>query len=278
MLNLSSYLAGLIISTVKNDIKGGARQVIQGNYYENVTLSGTIGQVLTGLFDIDLPGDIRDVSYDITHWEWSKEHGIQFTLDMVGILPLIGVLKYGDEAKALIKGGNIADALANAASRRSIRIINAVTEFSTMNRVKQIRGLLPSDLKREGNFAIANVNIFGLKNEFYAHSGINVIADARSAQNVVSDISVKPTSHIFQASYAVTSDGRKAIRDYDSEYKILTDIASKLGNNVNTTGHIKLFTELEPCLSCQDIVLQFLQKYKNITIEIIHNGNIRLIP
>lgn len=76
----------------------------------------------------------------------------------------------------------------------------------------------------------------------------------------------------------MTSDGRKAIRDYDSEYKILTDIALKLGNNVNTTGHIKLFTELEPCLSCQDIVLQFLQKYKNITIEIIHNGNIRLIP
>ncbi len=147
MINPSSYLAGLITSTVKNDIKGGARQVIQGNYYENVTLSGTIGQVLTGLFDIDLPGDIRDVSYDITHWEWSKEHGIQFTLDMVGILPLIGVLKYGDEAKALIKGGNIADALANAASRRSIRIINAVTEFSTMNRVKQIRGLLPSGLK-----------------------------------------------------------------------------------------------------------------------------------
>lgn len=79
------------------------RQVIQENYYENVTLSGTIGQVLTGLFDIDLPGDIRDVSYNITHWEWSKEHGIQFTLDMVGILPLIGVLKYGDEAKALVK-------------------------------------------------------------------------------------------------------------------------------------------------------------------------------
>lgn len=84
----SEYLAGLIASTVKEDIKGGARQVIQGNYYDNVTLSGTIGQVLTGVIGIDLPGDIRDVSYDVTHWEWSREHGTQFALDAVGLLPV----------------------------------------------------------------------------------------------------------------------------------------------------------------------------------------------
>lgn len=274
----SENLVGLIASTAKDDIKGGARQVVLGNYCDDVTLSGTIGQVLTGIFGVDLPGDIRDVSYDISNWEWSKEHGIQFGIDMVGILPLFGVLKYGDEAKALIKGGNIADAVASAASRRSIRIINAVTEYSTMNRVKQIRGLLPSDLKRGGNLAIATVDIPGLKSEFYAHNLINVLSDARSAQNAVADISVKPTKDIFQACYAVTSDGRTAIRNKDSEFKILSDIASKLGNSVNATGNIKLFTELEPCLSCQDVVIQFLQKYKNITIEVIHNNNKRLIP
>lgn len=274
----SEYLVGLIASAVKDDIKGGARQVVQGNYCDDVTLSGTIGQVLAGIFGVDLPGDIRDVSYDISNWEWSKEHGIQFGIDMVGILPVFGVLKYGDEAKALIKGGNIADSVASAASRRSIRIINAVTEYSTMNRVKQIRGLLPSDLKRGGNFAIATVDIPGLKSEFYAHNLIDVLSDARSAQNAVADISVKPTKGIFQACYAVTTDGRKTIRDKDSEYKILSDIASKLGNNVNATGNIKLFTELEPCLSCQDVVIQLLQKYKNITIEVIHNNNKRLIP
>ena len=104
----SEYLAGTIESIIKEDIKGGARQVVLGNYYDNVTLSGTIGQVLTSVLGVDLPGDIRDISYDIKNWEWSKQHGIQFALDMVSILPVVGVLKYGDEAKDLVKGGKVA--------------------------------------------------------------------------------------------------------------------------------------------------------------------------
>jgi len=45
---------------------------------------------------VDLPGDIRDISADFKNWEWSWGHVGQTTLDAVGILPVVGVLKYGD--------------------------------------------------------------------------------------------------------------------------------------------------------------------------------------
>ncbi len=41
--------------------------------------------------------------YRLTHREDSKEHPVATTLDVAGIFPLIGALKYGDEAGALLK-------------------------------------------------------------------------------------------------------------------------------------------------------------------------------
>jgi hypothetical protein len=99
----SETLAGLIVSMIKEDIQNGARQVVLGNYCDKVTMSGTTCQVLTGLFGVDLPGDIRDITYDVSHWEWSTEHGTQFGTDMISILPVIGIIKYADEAKTLSK-------------------------------------------------------------------------------------------------------------------------------------------------------------------------------
>lgn len=42
----------------------------------------------------------------------------------------------------------------------------------------------------------------------------------------------------------------------DSEFKILNDIASKLGNDTNASGTIKLFTERTPCASCDNVIFE----------------------
>ena len=47
---------------------------------------------------------------------------------------------------------------------------------------------------------------------------------------------------------------------------------------MDASGKIKLFTELEPCDSCKNIIDNFKTKFKNIEIEVIHNGDIRIIP
>jgi len=78
--------------------------------HPDVTLLGTLGQVGLGLLDLDLPGDIRDTVYDLTHWEWTLEHIGQTALDLVGFLPPIGDLKYvgeaGEVAEDALKGAD----------------------------------------------------------------------------------------------------------------------------------------------------------------------------
>ena len=78
-------------------------QIVLGNYEENSTVTGTVGQVLMGLANLDLPGDIRDLSYDLIHWDTTKEHILQTVLDAAGLLPVIGAVKYGDEASSALK-------------------------------------------------------------------------------------------------------------------------------------------------------------------------------
>lgn len=84
-----------------------AEQAVYGNFNnEEVTWEGTFTQIIVG----ELPGvgtaaDIRDVVADFKNWEWSWAHVGTTALDMVGIIPLIGAVKYTDEVASLVKGG-----------------------------------------------------------------------------------------------------------------------------------------------------------------------------
>ncbi|MFN6529547.1 deaminase domain-containing protein [Nostoc sp. ChiSLP03a] len=62
-------------------------------------------------------------------------------------------------------------------------------------------------------------------------------------------------------------------RDLDSEYKILEAIAQKYTNNREVKSKIELFTEREPCDSCEYVIKQFRQTFPNIQLNIYH-GNI----
>ncbi len=89
---------------VQDYIKKALKQVIQGNYTDDVTLLGTAAQVCLGLAGADLPMDIRDLTYDVTHWKSTPEHVLQTLLDLAALLPVVGDLKYMDEVGALAKG------------------------------------------------------------------------------------------------------------------------------------------------------------------------------
>ncbi|MGG1155773.1 deaminase domain-containing protein [Brevibacillus formosus] len=70
--------------------------------------------------------------------------------------------------------------------------------------------------------------------------------------------------------------GNVRLRDNDTEYKILNDLASrldKLPDPSKARGKIKLFTELDTCGSCSRIIEKFQKDYPNIDIEVIHNGD-----
>ena len=79
------------------------RQLLMGNFTEDVTLLGTALQVIAGLLDLDLPLDLRDLAYDLTHWENTPKHIAQTAMDFLALLPVIGSLKYSDEVSAVLK-------------------------------------------------------------------------------------------------------------------------------------------------------------------------------
>jgi RHS repeat-associated protein len=89
---------------IKNYLKASGKQVLLGNYTDDVTLLGTGVQVGSGILGVDLPADIRDISADLKNWEWTWSHAGKTGLDIIGVFPLIGGLKYVDEGKEVIKG------------------------------------------------------------------------------------------------------------------------------------------------------------------------------
>lgn len=88
------------------------KQIVLGNYSDDATLLGTIGQIALGFFGLDLPADIRDLIYDITNFKLTPSHALQTLLDVASLLPVIGSLKYSDEViDAAKKADNLADSI-----------------------------------------------------------------------------------------------------------------------------------------------------------------------
>ena len=82
------------------------KQVVGGNYYEgDPTLLGTAAQVALGLTGLDFAADIRDLTHDLTNWEWTPQHIGGTLLDAIGLLPVFGSLKFADELGAVAKNG-----------------------------------------------------------------------------------------------------------------------------------------------------------------------------
>jgi hypothetical protein len=76
-----------------------------------------------------------------------------------------------------------------------------------------------------------------------------------------------PTDPVFRPTVAGTY-----VRDADAEYKLLEDIAARLGPASNVRGTVTIFTELSPCKSCAGVIEQFRQRYPNFIVEVIDGG------
>lgn len=76
---------------------------LYGKYTDSINTLGIVGDFVIGFFGADLPADIRDLSHDIKYWEWSWGHAAETTLDAVGLVPVIGAIKYRDEVGLIVK-------------------------------------------------------------------------------------------------------------------------------------------------------------------------------
>ena len=87
-----------------NPVRKAIRQVALGRYTDESTPLGNVLQILAGLSGLDNVGDVRDLFYDLTHWENTPAHQWQTVQDLFGVLPLIGAVKNADEAAELAQG------------------------------------------------------------------------------------------------------------------------------------------------------------------------------
>ena len=94
------------LTDLGTSLTAAVKQIVGGNYSDEVTVIGTIGQITLSFLGVDLVADVRDVIYDGTHWKWTWSHAGQTGLDLIGLVPLIGSLKNLDELSALIKNAD----------------------------------------------------------------------------------------------------------------------------------------------------------------------------
>ncbi|WOC53117.1 hypothetical protein BPO_p0034 (plasmid) [Bergeyella porcorum] len=79
---------------------------------------------------------------------------------------------------------------------------------------------------------------------------------------------------IFKAIKVEGSGGRSWLRNTDSEYKMLNQLAKDLGGKVGNTypnikGEIKIISELPYCDSCTGVIQQFNEMFPNIKIILV---------
>ncbi|UEM39547.1 DUF637 domain-containing protein [Pectobacterium aquaticum] len=134
--------------------------------------------------------------------------------------------------------------------------------------VTDLRAGLPSDPKRSGNVAVADINIPGIPKTLAAHSGVNVSGNGLVGKG----------SESFKYQEIPNNKGFIIARNTDSEYKILDNISDKLAGNISAKGTVTIFTERPACGSCLGVVEQFQQRYPGIEVKILDNNGITLRP
>ena len=107
--------------------------------------------------------------YDITNWKLTPSHALQTILDAAALLPVIGSIKYSDEALDAVKGAlkygdDVADVLKELPNVDKAKINpNKLTEYALnlehpqgRNKAKVIKSVLGYD-KNEANHLILQI-------------------------------------------------------------------------------------------------------------------------
>lgn len=123
-------------------------------------------------------------------------------------------------------------------------------------RIIQIREQLGVSLYQ--NIAIAEFEISGDTGELIAISG---------SSNRLGTVGL-PQQPLF-VTYEVPPGHSRA---YDSEYKLLEELAFRYAQTPEIEGKINLFTERSPCDSCTNVIEQFRRRFPNIVLTVNYAG------
>ncbi|WP_445305788.1 deaminase domain-containing protein [Microcoleus sp. T3_D1] len=114
----------------------------------------------------------------------------------------------------------------------------------------------------KGNVALAELQVKG---------GVAFCAAATSRGGSKSPIREIPKPKSAGGQFEPAIDSRtQRMMDTDAEYKVLSQIADTLEMfyDLEVEGQLYLYTEFQPCESCNSILRQFKEKFPHIKIEV----------
>lgn len=191
-------------------VKSG-KKIALGDYSdEDVTILSFTGDILASIAGVDLIMDLRDVSYDLTHWGEEEYFLVYLAADTIALIPVIGVVKYFD-IKAMNKTidvmkqvSNVSDTVKNAG-----KVADVAGTIIDANKTYKKIGEAVDDTKEITRFSKA-------KNKYIRYVTKPTI-NARYAGKV------HPLGVMFEEKRIKYSDGTRIVGvfpKFDSKYEI----------------------------------------------------------
>lgn len=160
--------------------------------------------------------------------------------------------------------------LENLSHRLIFRTLDGDLDSDIYQKIEYYKDQLPENIKNVYNFAYSEVKTSSFEKNYVSHSQINNSYFIDPYENDTVEIAILPHDSNFSA-FDVYGINGYFLRDEDTEFKIISAIDKELENKIETSGKIILYTDLLPCDSCDFVIKKFLEKYPNISIEIIHS-------
>ena len=107
--------------------------------------------------------------------------------------------------------------------------------------------------------------------ELYLNRNVAFCAGATSRGGRKSPIPNIPKPKSAGGQFEPATDSRtQRLMDTDAEYKVLSEIADTLEMfyDLQVEGNLYLYTEFQPCESCNSVLRQFEEKFPHIKIEV----------
>lgn len=243
----------------KKVINGEEFAIVGNKYYSREAIDAVapsgLGKGGGGVVGQGVPKKVVDDALENGEIAVSSSKTYHSTLDVVVVTEGNGsiVRSVSKTTKRTVADGKLG-------LRNAFIATNAEIEAATA-RIRQVRNSGGS----AGNYGYINghVSKSGVKieNKVWASGPANVLTEP----------------HIFDAIEVAGKDGVKFLRNTDSEYKMLNDLANKLGGVKNKidpsiTGEIKIVSELPFCQSCRGVLVQFNEMFPNIKLIIVNGA------
>lgn len=242
------YAASVRLSDTGDYVYRSGRKMVLGDFAEDEeeTLLSLGGSVAASIANVDAPLDIRDLAYDMSHWGEGDYFAARLALDAVGILPVIGAIKYikhfdtvADVAKAADKAADIADTAHDVAKAADAAhdLKKAADAADTVHDVAKAADAAEdiSDALKQGDNLVDMADV--VSDVRKKADVVGDLSDAAKRADDVADVTKKVDKADDIANVAKRADTIQDIADNTANYiPIITRNQSLLGDVHPVTG------------------------------------------